>query len=573
MSRELLPEITARQGTRTRVVERPLRAAFHRLRAVYPLKAVYRLRAVLPQVLAAGTSGALLGLPYNHPDWYLLTWVAFVPLLWASRQASPWAAYGLGLCTGLVMYVLGAAWIVDFIGLYKGFDTAGSRIGAVLFWLYCAQLPACLMLLYRWLYRWLCLRTRVPGEWLFPPLVAIFYSYFPMLFPVQLAGSQSRFLVAIQATEWFGAASLDFMIAVANVLLWVCVRDLHAGSGRGRRVWRLLGVLSLVAWMGYGCHAVQRWDEVVADWPARKVGMVQPNEVPSERLPSPVPGYSRAYPPEMALTEQLAAAGAEVIVWPETRYKGYFEYPHVRQGFARQVAELGVPLVFQDIERLAEEHRPVQYNTAVLLGADGELAAYYRKIKRVPLGEYIPLLHAVAALELWLHERLPELFANFAAGQGAVAFAVDDFVMTPLICYEVMFPEFAAQAVAQSQGRVLVVLSNNGWFGGSQQPYQHLQASVLRSVENRLPMLHVTNNGPSGLVLPSGRLVVETAYQQKMGALLTVPFAPAPARTFFNRYPHLFLHTWLVVVGGGMLMALLPTRFSSAAENDRHLRL
>lgn len=526
----------------------------------------------LVAVLAAGVSGVLLALPYNFPHLYLLTWVAFVPLLWATREASLKAAYGLGLCTGLVMYVVAAFWIVDFIELYKGFDTATSWMGAVLFWGYCAQLPACLLLLFRWL----CLRTRVPELWLLPVLVAIFYSYFPMLFPVQLAASQSRFLLAIQATDFFGAASLDFIIALTNVLLWTGLRQLRGllqlrGSGLGSaavpdrcggRQWlqRWAAVMLVAGWLVYGGYALRYWDAEVAGWPERRVGMVQPNEVPSEPLPPPVPGYSRAYPPEMALTEQLAAAGAEVIVWPETRYKGYFHYPHVQQSFSRRVAELGVPLMFQDIERSGTGRDQIQYNTAIWLGQNGEQAAVYRKIKRVPLGEYMPLLHYAPSLQLWLSDRLPELFANFESGDGPVVFAAGEFAMTPLICYEVIFPEFTAQALAQGAGRVMIVLSNNGWFGNSFQPYQHLHASVLRSVENRVPMLHVTNNGPSGLVLPSGRLAVETAYQQKMAALLAVPFSPRPNRTLFNRFPGMFLQALLAVTGVWILAALLPKR-------------
>ena len=60
------------------------------------------------------------------------------------------------------------------------------------------------------------------------------------------------------------------------------------------------------------------------------VGIVQPNEAPSLARPAIFPGYSLAYPPEMAMTERLAQAGAELVVWPETRYKGYFDQPHVQ---------------------------------------------------------------------------------------------------------------------------------------------------------------------------------------------------------------------------------------------------
>jgi apolipoprotein N-acyltransferase len=375
-------------------------------------------------ILAAMASGVLLALPYNFPSLYLLTWVAFVPLLWVTRMSSLKQAYGLGFCAGLAMYVIGAFWIVDFLELYLGLGSGRSVILAVAFWLYCAQLLALLLLLYRWLR----LHTGLSELVLFPPLVAMFYSGFPMLFSAPLGGSQSYFLVALQATEFFGAASLDFIIALTNVLLFVGLRVflrlrvwqpsearsvavLTSSSG----VW--MAALLIVSWLSYGIYAVPRWDAAVAHWPVQAIGIVQPNETPSEQLPLPTPGYSWAYPPEMALTEKLAQAGAAVIVWPETRYKRYFADPHVEQAFAAKVAKLGVPLMFQDIEALGQGRDKKQYNTSVYLNAEGELAGKYRKVKRVPLGEYVPGLQHVEPFRDWLYHNLPAFFADFLPGE------------------------------------------------------------------------------------------------------------------------------------------------------------
>lgn len=65
----------------------------------------------------------------------------------------------------------------------------------------------------------------------------------------------------------------------------------------------------------------------------------------------------------------------------------------------------------------------------------------------------------------------------------------------------------------QTQGTVLIGLSSNGWFGDTVQPYQHVNASILRAVENRLPFVHVLNNGPSVVVLPNGRVVFQSQFR------------------------------------------------------------
>lgn len=508
----------------------------------------------LTAIAGSVLTGLLLALPYNYPSLYLLTWFAFVPLLWVVRSASPAKAYGLGLCAGLVMYLTAAFWIIDFIALYKGLEGGSLALGAVIFWLCCAQLPACLMMLYRWI----CQSSGLSEFWVFPVLCAVAYSFFPMLFTVQLAESQSQFLVAIQAIEFFGVASLDFLIALVNVTFFLAIREVtdhHKGATlfRGCQV----GVCVLLTlWLGYGCYALDAWGREVASWPVKRIGIVQPNETPSETLPPPTPGYSRAYPPEMALTEKLIQKNVDVIVWPETRYKGFFTYPHVRNALENQVASSGVPLIFQDTEEIKEGLQREMYNTAVFLNDKGSLQERYRKIKRVPFGEYIPLLNYLPQAKQWFYQNASGFFVDFSPGEGPAYFQVGEVNLIPLICYEVMFSQFTARAVAERPGQVIVAMSNNGWFGNSLQPYQHMNSSVLRSVENRLPMVHVTNNGPSGFVLPSGETVVQTAYHKKMAAVLNVPYSPGDSGSFFSQHPYLFINVMFTALFGLILLSL-----------------
>lgn len=511
-------------------------------------------RGWLPQITGSVLTGVLLALPYNYPSLYLLTWFAFVPLLWVVRSSSPAKAYVLGLCAGLVMYLTAAFWIIDFIRLYKGLEGGSLALGAVIFWLYCAQLPACLMMLYRWI----CQSSGLSEFWVFPVLCTVAYTYFPMLFTVQLGESQSQFLVALQATEFFGVASLDFLIALVNVLFFLTVRKViedHSGSDAFMRCQQGVCIL-LSMWIVYGFYALNAWDSEVVNWPVKRVGMVQPNEIPSETLPSPVPGYSRAYPPEMALTEKLIQKNVDVIVWPETRYKGFFAYPHVRNALENQVFNSGVPLIFQDTEEIKGGLQGEMYNTAVLLDESGSLQERYRKIKRVPFGEYIPLLNYLPQAKQWFYSNASGFFVDFSPGEGPVSFQVGDVNLIPLICYEVMFSQFAARSVAERAGQIIVAMSNNGWFGNSLQPYQHLNSSILRSVENRVPMVHVTNNGPSGLVLPSGREVVQTAYHKKMAVVLNVPYSLSYSGSFFSHYPYLFMNLMLTALLGLILLSL-----------------
>ena len=102
-----------------------------------------------------------------------------------------------------------------------------------------------------------------------------------------------------------------------------------------------------------------------------------------------------------------------------------------------------------------------------------------------------------------------------------------------------------------------MVLSNNAWFGASRQPYQHLNASVLRAVENRRPLLHVINNGPSAVVLPSGRRLLQSEYGQEAAYWVDIPAPGSAADSFFTRHPTLFLDLILLLTALALARAMI----------------
>ncbi|MGB3621457.1 MAG: hypothetical protein WBA20_08935, partial [Ketobacter sp.] len=132
-------------------------------------------------------SGLLLGAGFFNSQLYMLTWFAYVPLLWALKNASCKESYVFGFLAGLSCYVFAAYWVVDFIVLIKRYPFGKSFLLGIVFWVYSAQLVALIAMLFRWL----SLHSRFHPLILFSVITACFYGYFPMLFSCQLGESQS----------------------------------------------------------------------------------------------------------------------------------------------------------------------------------------------------------------------------------------------------------------------------------------------------------------------------------------------------------------------------------------------
>src|SRR5471032_2304995 len=143
------------------------------------------------------------------------------------------------------------------------------------------------------------------------------------------------------------------------------------------------------------------------------------------------------------------------------------------------------------------------YNSIYVIDHDGSVLSIYDKLHLVPFGEYLPFQNLMEKLGL---EQLTKVQGGFIPGLRRRPMEVPNAPrVLPLICYEAIFP--GDVAARDDRPGWIVNLTNDGWFGISTGPYQHLQQARLRAIEEGLPVVRAANTGISAVIDPVGRIV------------------------------------------------------------------
>lgn len=207
-----------------------------------------------------------------------------------------------------------------------------------------------------------------------------------------------------------------------------------------------------------------------------------------------------------ASPQEQGIAGVTHLIWPESAFPFFL----TREADAlAAIADLLPPgtVLITGAARLAEqESRPNRiraYNSVYVVDHDGTILSVYDKVHLVPFGEFLPLRHLFERLGLQQLIRVPGGFLPGRRRRAMAAANAPPFV--PLVCYEAVFPH--AVVPRGERPGWLLNLTNDGWFGLSSGPYQHLQQARLRAIEEGLPLVRAANTGVSAVIDPVGRMI------------------------------------------------------------------
>jgi len=283
-----------------------------------------------------------------------------------------------------------------------------------------------------------------------------------------------------------------------------------------------------------------------------RVRVIQPNIKQSEKWK---PEFSRLFlNKHIDLSNKTNTNRIDLIIWPETSViYGIQNNIKIRDFISK---EIQVPLIL-GARRFDIKQRKL-YNSAFLLGEEGNVIEFYDKVKLVPFGEYIPFGNILPNF------RLSGLATNrligFSKGEIKNLFITEklgSFLM--LICYEAIFS--GGSRNLENRASWIVHLTNDAWFGGLSGPYQHLTLARMRAIEQGLPMVRSANTGVSAIIDPYG-VIISMIGMGREGYL----DGSLPARLSPTLYSQLGANFFTLIIIGMLMLTILFLIIKTAKE-------
>jgi apolipoprotein N-acyltransferase len=317
-------------------------------------------------------------------------------------------------------------------------------------------------------------------------------------FPWVLLGySQATVLPIAQVASVGGIFLLSFVVATVSAAgAWTAL------TRRPSR-WLVSGaVIGAVIGLGIWGTIRIREGSLTREGDPVRVGLVQGNIAQEDKW-NPVlarPILDRY----LELSRQALAAGAQVVIWPESSTPFFLEEnPALATEIRRLAQQSRTPFVIGS-DQLERAQQDRYYNSAFLVGPDGQTRAVYRKMYLVPFGEYVPLRQLLPFVA-----PLVEAVSDFSPGLEPVLLPVDGHQLSVAICYEVVYP-WLIRGFTLGGSEMLVTITNDAWYGTTSAAYQHWEQASLRAVEQGRYLVRAANTGITGIVDPYGRVLAST---------------------------------------------------------------
>lgn len=340
--------------------------------------------------------------------------------------------------------------------------------------------------------------------------------------------SQYLNIYFIQTAEWGGIHLTTFVVLTINVLLYLAV------SRRDRRIWGTL-LIVLVTQYSAGFFLYRHHQAATASFPIHRAGILQPN-TRNEVLLS-YDERDAKLREFLGDSEAMFRQGAEFVIWPEFSIAIYPLQNKTYFNIFREFTRKHGPIMagFTDYKEFREI-----FNSLMLF--DGDRFQKYDKVHLTPFGEYIPFSSVFSFVT-----KITDEVGETTPGTETHNLELKGGKIAPPICYELIFPELVREFIAKG-GEVIVIASNDAWYGDSSALPQLMCMTTFRAVENRRFVLRSTTNGLSAVISGTGEILYQSSYNKKETHVAA--FRYIRRQTLFTRLGYLFPYGCVVFLLG-----------------------
>jgi len=339
-------------------------------------------------------------------------------------------------------------------------------------------------------------------------------------------------LALAQTASLIGLWGMTFLA----VAIFASPAALIDGTSRGRRGW-VASVAALALLLAMGIYGAVRLSlnptRTVANV---KLRIMQPNlqqdvkfnyTAKTEVMQKYLTLSDRASGPQ-----STGVRDASILIWPESAFPFFLTREPEALAEIADLLPKGTVLITGSVRApdLPPGIRVTRaYNSIYVIDHDGSVLSVYDKLHLVPFGEYLPYQDWMEWLGI---EQLTKVQGGFISGTVRRSLQVPNARrVLPLICYEAIFP--GDVATRDDRPGWIINLTNDGWFGISTGPYQHLQQARMRAIEQGLPLVRAANTGISAVIDPLGRIVARLGLGIEGVLDSDLPSAGAP--TIYSR--------------------------------------
>lgn len=456
-------------------------------------------------LLALG-SGILFALPIIYPRIGFLQWVFLIPFamfcLWnENEKISLKREYFFGFFFFFGYYIVSYSWLISMYPLsVTGISKVAALAIVILASIGIPMFQALGFGLFFPLVR--CFQRKGMPKWLLPIFAGAVWcvfewgqNFFWFGLPwVRIALGQTQAAELYRSVNLFGSSFIAFLVVAVNFYLALSIKEAE------KRKKAALAVTALVFFTANALYGiVDLENERSTDYETISVSAFQGN-ISTEEKWSPYM-LDLSFEIYERLAKEASEAGADYAILPETVFPYVIEdHPDIDLALKDISWHYGVTLMVgtfgkndDGVGNVIRVYEPMRDGVNV-----------YTKQKPVPFGEYVPMKSLIMTVFPALGE-INMLNRSLSPGSFSSVWESDDGIFGYLICFDSIYSSLARESV-KNGAELLLISTNDSWFGVSVGTKMHLLHGKLRAVENGRSVVRAANTGISAVIAPNGEI-------------------------------------------------------------------